>query len=184
MVFNPLLKVLALSFFVSISFSQDISVKLDLNANFNLKAASTGLDDTFANFDGFGRAYPVEYLPSTGTFNYSGVQVCSCIAYLLPQRLIMSCHQFNLPPFHDPTAFDVVAASSQVLSVPQGNYQAFHALMTWAGNGARAIDVTFNFEDGSSDVASLIIGSWWDTNPYDGAIHTLVSYNLGLPSKS
>jgi hypothetical protein len=72
-----ILKVLALSCFVTLPVvSQDVSVKLNLSSSYNLKAASTGLDDTLANFDGFGRAYPAEWLPSGSYFNYSGVQVC------------------------------------------------------------------------------------------------------------
>ena len=52
------------------------TVALDLAGQFNIKAASTGVGDTFADFDGSQRAYPVEWLPNTTTFEYGGIQVC------------------------------------------------------------------------------------------------------------
>jgi alpha-L-fucosidase len=85
--------------------------------------------------------------------------------------------QFSLPPFHS-RALDTVAANSQVISVPTGNYQSFHSLITWAGNGAEAVNITFTFEDGSTDIAGLMLGSWWATNPFDGPIHTSVSRDI------
>lgn len=51
------------------------SVSLDLTGVFNIKAASTGPDDSFADFDGSGRAYPAEHLPTSSTFDYNGIQV-------------------------------------------------------------------------------------------------------------
>lgn len=53
------------------------TVALDLSGVFNIKAASTGVDDTFADFDGSQRAYPVEWLPDTATFDYDGIKVQS-----------------------------------------------------------------------------------------------------------
>jgi hypothetical protein len=57
------------------------SVKIDLSSKFNLKAASTGADDPLANFDGSGRAYPVEWLPKEPLYNYSGVLVRELRSY-------------------------------------------------------------------------------------------------------
>lgn len=50
-------------------------IGLDLKDFFNIKAASPGLNDTFADFDGSGRAYPVEWLPNATTFTYNGIKV-------------------------------------------------------------------------------------------------------------
>lgn len=48
---------------------------LDLSSVLNIKAASTGLDDSLADFDGSRRAYPVEWLPNATTFEYNGISV-------------------------------------------------------------------------------------------------------------
>jgi alpha-L-fucosidase len=50
-------------------------VPLDLSSYFNIKAASSGPDDSFADFDGSGRAYPVEWLPTNDTFSFRGIEV-------------------------------------------------------------------------------------------------------------
>ena len=51
------------------------ALQVDLTPQFNAKAASTGVKDVFADFDGFRRALPVEYLPREPLFNYQGVEV-------------------------------------------------------------------------------------------------------------
>lgn len=51
------------------------TVSLDLSNIFNIKAASSGPNDSFPDFDGSGRAYPAEYLPISSTFDYNGIQV-------------------------------------------------------------------------------------------------------------
>ena len=62
-------------------------VPVDLAPFFNAKAASTGVNNTFADFDGSGRAYPAEYLPAGPSFVYSGIEVCTStttmICYIL-----------------------------------------------------------------------------------------------------
>lgn len=153
--------------------SQENYVKLDLKAEYNIKAASTGPSDPLANIDGSGRAYPVEWLPTGDTFSFSGVEVNPNIELLFTS--LNFCPQFSLPPFHNSQAFDTVNASLQVIPVPNGNYQSFHSLLTWSsytGSGAKAANISFNFEDGSSEISGLIIGSWWSRNPYDGPIRT------------
>ena len=51
------------------------SVPVNLGSHFNAKAASTGLNDSLADFDGSGRAYPVEWLPTQSEFSFNGVNV-------------------------------------------------------------------------------------------------------------
>lgn len=53
--------------------------------------------------------------------------------------------------------------------------------MTWTGSGAKAIELQFGFEDGTSETAGLIIGSWWSQNPFDGPIRTYVNSMLSTP---
>lgn len=156
--------------------SQDASVQLDLSTVFNVKAASTGFDDPLANFDGNGKSYPVEWLPAGDSYNYSGVQACCCyLARLLGIHVVKL--QFALPPFHDPKLYDSVGGESQVLSVPEGSYQSFHSLIAWTGSGAEATEIKFGFEDGTSETAGIIVGSWWAQNPFDGPIHTYVNHD-------
>ena len=64
------------------------SVKLDLSPFFNAKAASSGLNDTAANFDGSGRAYPVQWLPTAKTFSFTGIEV-----YLFPLSRVLASEQ-------------------------------------------------------------------------------------------
>ncbi|KAJ3553679.1 hypothetical protein NM688_g3482 [Phlebia brevispora] len=143
------------------------STSLDLTPIFNVKAASTGLNDTFADFDGSGRAYPAEYLPVGPSFVYNGIE-------------------FALPPFHNRTAFDTVRTDSQVIPVPavhtsNSTFQSLHALATavWPASGSstyRQGTITFTFEDGSTESTGFVIGPWWSTNPFDGPITTPFHY--------
>ncbi|KAK7691888.1 hypothetical protein QCA50_005293 [Cerrena zonata] len=137
---------------------------IDLNGEFNIKAASTGVGDTLADFDGSQRAYPVEWLPNASIFEYNGIE-------------------FNLPPFHDPKAHDSIRSDSQVIAVPNNNtlYHSFHALATsvWPPSGsadARAGNLTFEFDDGSIANKQILVGPWWSRNPFDGPIHTPFHY--------
>ncbi|KAI0036162.1 glycoside hydrolase family 29 protein [Vararia minispora EC-137] len=126
-------------------------VKLDISNLFNVKAAATSAAD--ANFDGNGRAYPVEYLPSAPTFDYLGLQ-------------------FDLPPFHDASANDAIKASGQTVSVPTGAYQVFSALAI-SFPGTDSANVTVNFADGSSTVAPIIVAPWYSSGSmFDGPIWT------------
>jgi alpha-L-fucosidase len=89
------------------------SVPLDLSSHFNGKAASTGVNDRLADFDGSGRAYPVQFLPKGGSsITYEGID-------------------FVMPPFDNPSALDFVRSDSQAVAVPSGNgpsYQSLHGL--------------------------------------------------------
>lgn len=72
--------IFALTFFLGCSYAvttaaHNEGVQLDLSPFFNAKAASTGLNDTFADFDGSGRAYPAEWLPAGPSFVYEGIEV-------------------------------------------------------------------------------------------------------------
>lgn len=89
-----------------------LSTPLDLTSHFNGKAASTGVNDTAADFDGSGRAYPVEFLPKGGSnFSYEGID-------------------FVIPPFDDSNALDFIRSDAQTLNISGGNvaYQSVHAL--------------------------------------------------------
>ena len=95
---------LALSASSLLGFSRAATVQVDLSTHRNAKAASTGYNDTFADFDGSGRAYPVEYLPNDTTFVYQGIQVSFrsaqtsttlgmlIILYLVCPAAISQCH--------------------------------------------------------------------------------------------
>ncbi|THG97827.1 hypothetical protein EW026_g4244 [Hermanssonia centrifuga] len=121
---------------------------LDLSAFFNAKAASTGLNDSFADFDGSGRAYPVEHLPAGPSFVYEGIN-------------------FALPPFHETSKFDTVRTDSQVISVPNDSesithFQSFHALATavWPASGSSGYQqgtLTFTFTDGTHETAGFVV---------------------------
>ncbi|KAI0076394.1 glycoside hydrolase family 29 protein [Panus rudis PR-1116 ss-1] len=147
------------------------STKLDLSGIFNIKAASTGPNDTFADFDGSRRAYPVEWLPSQQTFAYDGIE-------------------FTLPPFHDAQKFDAVRSDSQVVTIPSENlsFHSFHALATsvWPTSSsaqARVGMLTYTFADGTTTTNEILVGPWWSTTPFDGPIHTPYHYaNSSLDS--
>ncbi|KAI0076395.1 glycoside hydrolase family 29 protein [Panus rudis PR-1116 ss-1] len=148
------------------------STRLDLSRTFNIKAASTGPNDTFADFDGSGRAYPVEWLPKEQTFTYNGIE-------------------FTLPPFHDAKKLDAIRSDSQVVAIPSSNttFHSFHALATsvWPASGsarARVGTLTYTFADGSTTTNEILVGPWWSTNPFDGPIHTPYHYaNVTLDSE-
>ena len=74
---GPTIFVAVISLFVALALSRDLPdvVKLDLTPFFNAKAAATGPHDAFADFDGSGRAYPVEWLPFEPTFLFEGIEV-------------------------------------------------------------------------------------------------------------
>ena len=55
------------------------TVALDLSNVFNIKAAAASPSDFTADFDGSGRSYPAEYLPTASTFDYNGIQVTSSV---------------------------------------------------------------------------------------------------------
>ncbi|KAF7792727.1 hypothetical protein EIP86_003825 [Pleurotus ostreatoroseus] len=159
----------ALTFFAFISVTDAANthgtvVPIDLAPFFNAKAASTGVNDTFADFDGSGRAYPAEYLPVGPLFVYNGIE-------------------FALPPFHNHTAFDTVRTDAQVIPVASQDetFQSFHALATavWPASGSssyRQGNITFTFDDGSMESAGFVVGPWWSTNPFDGPITTPFHY--------
>ncbi|OBZ73091.1 Alpha-L-fucosidase [Grifola frondosa] len=142
------------------------SIPLDLSSAFNAKAASTGLNDTFADFDGSGRAFPVEFLPSESSFTFDGIK-------------------FALPPFHNATAYDTVRSASQVIRVDEsGEFQSLHALASavWPPSSsalARVGNVTFAFAGGSQFTASIIVGPWYSDSPFNGPIHTPWHYANG-----
>ncbi|CAL1711586.1 unnamed protein product [Somion occarium] len=128
------------------------------------EAASPGLNDTFADFDGSGRAYPVEWLPNATTFTYNGIK-------------------FNLPPFHNPSAYDAIRSDSQVITLQTNGarYHSFHALATsvWPVSGsaaARIGELVYEFDDGTSTSNDILVGPWWSNNPFDGPIHTPFHY--------
>ena len=50
-------------------------IQVDLLPFFNVKAAATGPNDPFADFDGSSRAYPAEWLPTESSFVYDGMEV-------------------------------------------------------------------------------------------------------------
>jgi alpha-L-fucosidase len=102
-----------------------LSIPINLSTFFNGKAASTGPGDHLANFDGSGRAYPVQFLPKGGSnFSYEGID-------------------FLIPPFDSPTTFDFIRSNSQVIEVTGTDgatavkYQSFHALAAavWTSSG-------------------------------------------------
>ncbi|TRM59910.1 glycoside hydrolase family 29 protein [Schizophyllum amplum] len=135
-------------------------VNVDLSEFFNIKAASTGVNDTLADFDGSGRAYPVEYLPSETVYEYRGIQ-------------------FTMPPFHDAESLDAVRSDAQTISLPGNNstYHSFHALATstWpvSSHGqARAGNLTLHFADDSDELVGLIVAPWYSDETFDGPIHT------------
>jgi hypothetical protein len=71
----PACLVLLFCFSILLSLVEAAGVQIDLSSHFNAKTASTGTNDTLADFDGFHRALPVEHLPSGPTFSYQGINV-------------------------------------------------------------------------------------------------------------
>ena len=55
------------------------TVALDLSSALNIKAAAVGPSDPTADFDGSGRSYPVEHLPTASSFDYNGIKVTSSV---------------------------------------------------------------------------------------------------------
>jgi len=155
---------LVLSDFVIFGVCQALSIPLNLTSSFNGKAASTGVDDPLADFDGSGRAYPVQYLPKAGTnFTYVGMD-------------------FVMTPFDDPTAMDFMKSNSQTIDfndagVPVKRYQALHALAASIWNPssyaqARPGNLTLHFTDGTTQQTGIIVGPWFSDSPFNGPIHT------------
>ncbi|KAI0338361.1 glycoside hydrolase family 29 protein [Trametopsis cervina] len=141
-------------------------VQVDLSPVYNAKSAATGPNDTFADFDGFGRAYPAKFLPNGTLFTYQGID-------------------FALPLFHNAIALDTVRADSQEVTLP--NNTGFHSihLLAVAVNGADNPDggrsfalgnLNFNFLDGSTTETGVVFSSWFDTNPYNGPIYSPFYY--------
>ncbi|KAL1705868.1 glycoside hydrolase family 29 protein [Schizophyllum commune] len=132
--------------------------RIDLSDLYDIKAASAGSDSSAADFDGSGRAYPVEYLPSEPSFTYRGVE-------------------FALPPFHNADAYDAVRSDSQDIALPSNaSYHSFHALATsvWPASGsarARAGNLTLHFTDGSEEIVGIIVAPWYSDSVFDGPIH-------------
>ncbi len=62
-----------------LTLTEAAGLQVNLGSHLNAKTASTGLNDTLADFDGFGRALPVEHLPKATSFVYQGVEVCICL---------------------------------------------------------------------------------------------------------
>uniref|UniRef100_D8PTJ5 alpha-L-fucosidase n=1 Tax=Schizophyllum commune (strain H4-8 / FGSC 9210) TaxID=578458 RepID=D8PTJ5_SCHCM len=151
----PLVSLSFLASVASASFSQ-----ISLDNLYNIKAASNGTDSASADFDGSGRAYPAEYLPSEPSSAYRGIE-------------------FNLPPFRDADAYDAVRSDSQdVVLYSNASYHSFHAVATstWPPSSyaqARAGNLTLHFTDGSEDVVGIIVAPWYSDSPFDGPIHTL-----------
>ncbi|KAI0319261.1 glycoside hydrolase family 29 protein [Amylostereum chailletii] len=127
-------------------------IKLDLSSVFNVKAAATSNDN--ANFDGSGRAYPAEYLPTASTFNFTGIE-------------------FDLPPFHNLSALDAVKSSSQTVTLPTPTQiQSFNALAI-AYPAVSVANLTLNFDDNTSDLVSIIVAPWYSSGSmFDGPIFT------------
>ncbi|KZV75904.1 glycoside hydrolase family 29 protein [Peniophora sp. CONT] len=125
-------------------------VQLNLTSYFNAKAAATSAAN--ANFDGSGRAYPAELLPTATSFNYSGLE-------------------FILPPFHDASANDAIKASGQTINIPEPQlFQSFNTLAI-SFPGVDAGNLTVNFDDGSSTEVSIIIAPWYSQGSiFDGPI--------------
>ncbi|KAA1470747.1 glycoside hydrolase family 29 protein [Dentipellis sp. KUC8613] len=164
--------ILALSL-VSCSASAGFT-KLDLSSVFDAKAAASGPGDSSADFDGNGRSYPVELLPSTPTYIYNGIE-------------------FDLPPFHNVSAADTIRSNGQVLNVTGGRFQSFHALgaAIWnpSSNPAPAVsNVTLHFSDGSAEDMTIIISPWFSAGAvFPGPIYMYVGstrrpYHYANPS--
>ena len=148
-------------------------VQLDLSSYFNAKAAATSAAD--ANFDGSGRAYPVELLRTETSFNYSGLEVSRGLSHNCDSGAKVT--HFILPPFHDASANDPIKASGQTITIPEPQlFQSFNTLAI-SFPGVDAGNLTVNFDDGTSTEVSIIIAPWYSQGSmFDGPIWTYVSF--------
>ena len=97
-----------------------------------------------------------------------------------PSNDFFSRRQFDLPPFHEHKKLDTVRADAQTIYLSQTEtppHHSFHALAAavWPENGSsqyRKGTVTFTFTDGSEEMASFVVGPWYNMNPFDGPIST------------
>ena len=79
-----------------------------------------------------------------------------------------------MPPFHNLSALDTVQSNSQTVPVPSGGgiYQSFNALAVGLGD-VRVSNVTFAFEDGTSEDTAIIVAPWYSGGSiFNGPIST------------
>lgn len=114
------------------------SVPLDIAPLRNNRAFAQEPRD--ADFDGYGRAYPAQYLPA--------------------EKLVYGGVDFIFPQYQPGGGFDNVLARGQILDIPPGRYLAVHMLV--ATDSALVLtNLTGHYVDGSNATSGLTAFPWW-----------------------
>jgi len=148
---------------------------VDLNAHYDIVAATWDTNRSIGNFDETGRSFPAELIPPDFAPGSDETDSLYPAGYQWgrdnhPDGKV----SFRYPDKTRPDARQAVACNGQKISVPQGSYVAVHILGASSGSDARGI-FSLDYADGSAN-AEMHVSNWINGPKFGEAIGCAVRH--------